>query len=73
MTPAEQRLIAYAATAHGLVHVMELTYPALLSRIEDDFGIRAIVTGTIATAFGWAFGGSAIPAGFLTDRLVRDK
>ena len=69
MTPAERRLIAYAATAHGLVHVMELTYPALLSRIEDDFGIRAIVTGTIATAFGWAFGGSAIPAGFLTDRL----
>ncbi len=69
MTPAERRLIAYAASAHGLVHIMELTYPAVLSRIEDDFGIRAVVSGGIATVFGWAFGSSAIPAGFLTDRL----
>lgn len=69
MNPEERRLISYAAAAHGLVHVMELTYPALLSRIEDDFGIRAVVTGAIATIFGWAFGSTAIPAGFLTDRL----
>jgi predicted MFS family arabinose efflux permease len=48
---------------------MELTYPALLSRIEEDFGIRAVITGALATIFGWAFGSSAIPAGFLTDRL----
>lgn len=69
MNPEERRLISYTAAAHGLVHVMELTYPALLSRIEDDFGIRAVVTGAIATTFGWAFGSTAIPAGFLTDRL----
>ncbi|MDO8614807.1 MAG: MFS transporter [Dehalococcoidia bacterium] len=69
MNPAERRLIAYAAAAHGVVHIMELTYPALLSRIEADFGIRAVVTGALATVFGWAFGSSAIPAGFLTDRL----
>jgi predicted MFS family arabinose efflux permease len=69
MNPEERRLISYTAAAHGLVHVMELTYPALLSRIEADFGIRAVVTGAIATVFGWAFGSTAIPAGFLTDRL----
>ncbi len=69
MNPAERRLIAYAAFAHGLVHIMELTYPAVLSRIEDDFGIRAVVSGGIATVFGWAFGSTAIPAGFLTERL----
>ncbi len=69
MNPAERRLIAYTAAAHGLVHIMELTYPAVLSRIEDDFGIRAVISGGIATVFGWAFGSSAIPAGFLTDRL----
>ena len=69
MNPAERRLIGYAAAAHGLVHIMELTYPALLTRIEAEFGIRAVVTGGIATIFGWAFGSSAIPAGFLTDRL----
>jgi len=69
MNAEERRIIAYAAAAHGLVHVIELTYPALLSRIEDDFGLRAVVTGAIATIFGWAFGSSAIPAGFLADRL----
>jgi predicted MFS family arabinose efflux permease len=69
MNPEERRIIGYITAAHALVHVMELTYPALLSRIEDDFGIRAVVTGAIATIFGWAFGSTAIPAGFLTDRL----
>lgn len=69
MDAAERRLVAYAAAAHGLTHIMELTYPALLSRIEEDFGLRPVVTGAIATAFGWAFGSSAIPAGWLTDRL----
>jgi len=48
---------------------MELTYPALLTRIEDDFGIRTVVSGALATIFGWTFGSSAIPAGFLVDRL----
>lgn len=69
MDPAERRLIAYAAAAHSLTHIIELTYPVLLSRIESDFGLRAVVTGAIATGFGWAFGSSAIPAGFLTDRV----
>jgi predicted MFS family arabinose efflux permease len=69
MNPAERRIIAYVAMAHGLVHIMELCYPVLLSRIEEDFGIRAVVTGAIASIFGWAFGSSAIPAGFLVDRI----
>jgi predicted MFS family arabinose efflux permease len=69
MTPDERRIIAYIAMAHGLAHILELTYPAMLSRIEADFGLRAVITGTLATVFGWAFGSSAIPAGFLADRL----
>src|SRR3990172_10046883 len=69
MNPAERRLIAYAAAAHGTVHIMELTYPWLITRIEADFGIGSVVTGGLATVFGWAFGSSAIPAGLLTDRL----
>jgi predicted MFS family arabinose efflux permease len=69
MNASERRLITYAAFAHALTHVVELTYPALLSRIEDDFGVRAVILGAIASVFAWAFGGSAIPAGFLTDRL----
>jgi MFS family permease len=69
MNASERRLITYAAFAHALVHIIELTYPALLTRIEDDFGVRAVVLGGIASVFSWAFGGSAIPSGFLTDRL----
>src|SRR3989304_9250563 len=69
MNAAERRLITYAAAAHAVVHITELTYPALLTRIGDDFGVRAVILGTIASVFSWAFGGSAIPAGFLTDRL----
>ncbi len=69
MNAAERRLITYTAFAHALVHVIELTYPVLLTRIADDFGLRAVILGTIASVFAWAFGGSAIPAGFLTDRL----
>ena len=69
MNAAERRLLTYAAFAHALIHTVELTFPALLTRIEDDFGVRAVILGTIASIFAWAFGGSAIPAGFLTDRL----
>lgn len=69
MNAAERRLVTYAAFAHGLIHVIELTYPALLTRIAAEFDVRAVILGAIASVFAWAFGGSAIPAGFLTDRL----
>lgn len=69
MNPPERRLLAYTSAAHGLVHMAELTYPALLSRIGDDFGVRAVVLGAVATVFAWAFGSSALPSGYLTDRL----
>ena len=51
------------------MHIVELTYPVLLTSIADDFGVRAVILGTISSVFGWAFGISAVPAGFLTDRL----
>jgi len=69
MNPTERRLIAHIAAAHALTHIIELTYPVLLTQIEDDFGLRAVISGAIATVFGLAFGATAIPAGFLTDRL----
>ena len=69
MNAAERRLITYTAFAHALVHAIELTYPLLLTRIEEDFGLRAAILGAIGTVFAVAFGASAIPAGFLTDRL----
>jgi predicted MFS family arabinose efflux permease len=69
MNPSERRLIGYIAAAHALTHIIELTYPLLLTQIEDDFGITAVISGAIATIFGLAFGTTAIPSGFLTDRL----
>jgi len=69
MNPTERRLIGHIAAAHGLAHITELTYAVLLTRIQEDFGSRDLVMGAIATIFGWMFGSSAIPSGFLTDRL----
>jgi predicted MFS family arabinose efflux permease len=65
----ERRIIGHIAAAHGLTHIIELTYAVLLTRIQDDFGSRDVVMGAIATIFGWMFGSSAIPSGFLTDRV----
>jgi len=69
MNPTERRLIGHVAAAHALTHIIELTYAVLLTRIQEDFGARDVVMGGIATIAGWTFGTSAIPAGFLTDRL----
>ena len=69
MNPAERKLISYIAAAHALTHITELSYAVLLTRIQEDFGTRDVVMGALATVFGWTFGSSAIPAGFLTDRL----
>ena len=69
MNLTERRLIGHIAAAHALTHIIELTYAVLLTRIQDDFGSRDVVMGAIATIFGWMFGSSAIPSGFLTDRL----
>src|SRR3990172_3629265 len=69
MNPTERRLIGHIAAAHATAHAIELSYAVLLTRIQLDFGTRDVVMGAIATIFGWAFGSTAIPAGFLTDRL----
>jgi predicted MFS family arabinose efflux permease len=65
----QARLVAYVSVAHGLVHTIELTYAALLSRIEAEFGGGFLALGAIANVFAFTFGASALPAGFLVDRL----
>ncbi len=63
------KLILYTALAHGLVHVIELTYAALLTRIGAEFGQEELILGVLANAFAFTFGASALPAGVLVDRL----
>ena len=62
-------LVAYIATAHGLIHTIELTYAVLLSRIGDEFGASLFVLGIVANGFAFTFGFSALPSGLLVDRL----
>jgi MFS family permease len=61
--------VAYTSLAHALSHAVEFTYPALLLTIERDFGISHLAAGAIAQAFAVTFGVSALPSGFLVDRL----
>lgn len=65
----ERRLIFYVSAAHGSVHMVELTYAALLGRIGDEFGAGLFLLGAVANAAALAFGLSALPAGVLVDRL----
>lgn len=62
-------LVACISTVHGLVHTIELTYAALLSRIDDEFGAGLFVLGIVANGFAFTFGFSALPSGVMVDRL----
>jgi MFS family permease len=65
----QAHLVAYISTVHGLVHTIEFTYAALLSRIDNEFGAGLFVLGIVANAFAFTFGFSALPSGLLVDRL----
>ncbi len=67
------RLMATVSAAHAVVHMLELTYAALLSRIDSEFGSGLFVLGIVANAFAFAFGVSALPSGLLVDRLGSRK
>jgi len=65
----EQKAIAYTSACHGLVHVLELTYGAVLIGIAQEFGASLLVLGVLANVFGFAFGVTALPSGYLADRV----
>jgi MFS family permease len=65
----QNRVVLYTGLAHGVVHMVELTYAALLLRIGAEFGQGDFVLGVIANAFAFMFGAGALPAGILVDRL----
>lgn len=69
MDSAERRIILYTNLGHALVHGVEATYGALLIRIQLDLGGSDAFMGAVASVFGWAFGATALPSGFLSDRL----
>lgn len=69
MRTRQAGLVTYISVVHGLIHTIEFSYAALLSRIDDEFGAGLFVLGIVANGFAFAFGFSALPSGLLVDRL----
>ena len=66
---SERTYVLTVSFVHALVHATELTFAALLLRIEADFGTDLLLLGVLANVGAFAFGFGALPAGFLVDRL----
>jgi MFS family permease len=56
------------SVSHGLIHVYELSIPALLLLIQAEFGTGDFAMGRVVTLYGLFFGLGALPAGMLVDR-----
>lgn len=69
MEKFEKQVVGYTATCHGLVHVLELTYGAVLIGIARDFSASLFILGVLANVMGFAFGIMALPSGVLADRV----
>lgn len=66
---SERTYVLTVSFVHALVHATELTFAALLLRIEAEFGTDLLLLGVLANVGAFAFGFGALPAGFLVDRL----
>jgi len=69
MTRDQRRVLTTTCMSHALIHIYELSIPALLWLIQSEFGTDDLQMGTIATVYALLFGMGALPAGFLVDRL----
>lgn len=69
MRTRQGRIIGYTAASHALVHLLELSFAAVLVSMAQEYGSGLFVLGMIANAFALAFGAGALPAGLLTDRI----
>jgi len=69
MQKIEKQVVAYTSACHGLNHILELTYAAVLIGIAQEFGFGLFVLGLLATISGLALGATALPSGFLADRI----
>ncbi|MCX8126710.1 MAG: MFS transporter, partial [Dehalococcoidia bacterium] len=65
----ETRALASTAVCHGVVHILELAYGVLLFGIAAELGASLFIMGLLANIFGLAFGFTALPSGFLADRI----
>jgi MFS family permease len=66
--PVERQVLRITSLSHGLIHVWELSIPALLILIQAEFDAGDFAMGRVVTLFGLLFGLGALPAGWLVDR-----
>lgn len=69
MKRLEKQIVAYTSACHGLVHIFELTFGVVLLGIAVEFGVGLFIMGILANIFGFAFGVTALPSGYLADRM----
>ncbi len=69
MDAQEKQIVAYTSASHLLVHVLELSFAAVLVNIGREFGSGLFALGLIANIAALAFGTGALPAGVLSDRI----
>ncbi|WP_418283936.1 MFS transporter [Halorubrum sp. DTA46] len=69
MDADEQRIVAFTAGSHGLVHTYELSIPILLTVWIAEFSTTAAALGLIVTIGYGLFGVGALPGGILVDRF----
>jgi len=69
MTSNQRSVLITTCLSHSLIHVYELSIPALLWLIQSEFGTDDLQMGAVATAYALLFGLGALPAGWLVDRL----
>jgi MFS family permease len=66
---AESSVLRTTCASHGLIHVYELSVPALLLLIQSEFGAGDFRMGGVAALYAMLFGLGALPAGALADRI----
>lgn len=69
MDATERRIVAFTASAHGLVHTYELSIPILLTVWIAEFSATAATLGAVVTVGYGLFGVGAMPAGVVVDRF----
>lgn len=65
----ERKTMAFASTAHALVHSFMLIFPAVMLSVMKEFDLTSTDAGFLVTFSYLMFGLGAIPAGWLTDHF----
>ncbi len=68
MTRQTLRLVLLVSCAHAMVHVFELSFPAVEELIAGEYGVGADTTGLMGNLWRFPFGLGALAAGWLVDR-----